>query len=112
MSRTLPEWMWGRASTPPTLRLCEQALRRSEDGGGAVARGAGMALDHRRRLLHEALDLGLRGADEAERRAGQAGDGLTVRSEEHTCELQSPMGISSAAYCLNKHRPSHVENNT
>src|SRR3546814_8467299 len=38
----------------------------------------------------------------------------TVRSEEHTSELQSLMRISYAVFCLkkNKHESKHTHNNT
>src|SRR3546814_1600649 len=41
--------------------------------------------------------------------AGQAG-GATIRSEEHTSELQSLMRISYAVFCLKKKKQKH--NNT
>src|SRR3546814_4073673 len=38
------------------------------------------------------------------------GDCLTVRSEEHTSELQSLMRISYAVFCLKKKKPHNAQN--
>src|SRR3546814_7769490 len=62
--------------------------------------GRVVAAHVQRARLREARD-----ADRADRRFGAAREhdvGVTVRSEEHTSELQSLMRISYAVFCLKK----------
>src|SRR3546814_4973362 len=68
----------------------------------------------RLQAVPRALALGPRRIVEAcqHRRAGarqKGGDGVLVRSEEHTSELQSLMRISYAVFCLKKKQ--HKRNN-
>src|SRR3546814_4171781 len=51
---------------------------------------------------------------EAERFPAQRGEGVLVRSEEHTSELQSLMRISYAVFCLKKKTTTetHSRSNT
>src|SRR3546814_9620034 len=42
----------------------------------------------------------------------QRDDGLTLRSEEHTSELQSLMRISYAVFCLKKKKTKHAHKQT
>src|SRR3546814_17787707 len=41
--------------------------------------------------------------------AGQLGNDLAIRSEEHTSELQSLMRISYAVFCLKKKKATHKQ---
>src|SRR3546814_2174473 len=66
---------------------------------------------HRRRLqrpIHQLLALGKSAlAHVAERKPCHGGSVPTIRSEEHTSELQSLMRISYAVFCLKKKKKKH-----
>src|SRR3546814_10212732 len=73
-------------------------------GGVSAAGGLIAALVYFRR--QDALHGAARWASKAEARAASlaAQEGLLLRSEEHTSELQSLMRISYAVFCLKKHK--------
>src|SRR3546814_2005937 len=75
-----------------------EARNREIEGAPEKVRGTRLALEPRAAHLEHAI--GLR------ERAPDAIDGLGIRSEEHTSDLQSLMRISSAVFCLHKkHSP-------
>src|SRR3546814_7790933 len=86
---------------PPLPRGPEHALGQRRELAAAPGLVLGideMGTEHRTDQL-----VGVRAEDRGERRVGI--DDRTLRSEEHTSELQSLMRISYAVFCLKKKTP-------
>src|SRR3546814_4622413 len=98
---------WVRSEPSINLRMpavrCAEQFEKLFTEHYTAAFGAGMVLPCNRtklKFVYRAASSGLMGG----RARALNFDGLPDRSEEHTSELQSPMRISYAVFCLkNKH---------
>src|SRR3546814_1252099 len=112
-----------RSTRPDTLFPCTTLFRSvSEIGFGVWTVAAGWwgayTDDEAVALMHRAHDRGVTFFDTADTYGNGRGETIlahafpgsardSIRSEEHTSELQSPMRISYAVFCLKKKNTNH-----
>src|SRR3546814_2811435 len=93
----------------PYTTLFRSLLEPARANIGGILLGAGGATSH---LAILAAARGVPMLVAAGAGAAALAQGATIRSEEHTSELQSLMRISYAVFCLKKKKTTKYQNNT